>query len=195
MSGENTLTVNSIDGRPSLIVYETQSGVIFHIKPLNLATLRAIQVKAADLFPYPEKRPYQHIEENGFSPEQLSDPLENPDYVQDCAAVDAERKVWVDRAVFNYATTCPKYPTPEAMVAAFKPQLDKLREIAKLPEDDLDAVLFHLVLTWNKPVADSEGRWAVADNEYAKIIRLAIQVTPLTAAEVAESVKYFRPVL
>ena len=192
MSGHD---VTQQDGRPVIIVHETYSGVMVHITPVNLPTLRAVQLKAQDLFPYPNKTQYQQPEENGFAPGQLTSAEDNPQYGIDCRAVDVERKVWTDRAIFDYAVRFPKYPTREALVDAFKAQLDRLRQIAKLPDDDDEAVLFHLVLTWNQPALDEDNKLAVASNEYGQIIKLAIQTLALTPDEVTAGIRFFRPVL
>lgn len=186
MADNNVLTVDQINGRPSVFVYEALSGTIFHVTPINLPTLRAIQLKAQDLYPYPDPKPYQIEDpsEVAFTPGQVSRAEDNPDYVTACKVVDLERAKWADRAIFDYAVTCPKYPTQDAMVQAFKPQLDKLRKIAKFEDTDseYDIVLLHLVLTGN------EGGLS----DYVRIIRLAIQAVALAPAEVAQGIRFFR---
>ncbi len=186
MSGEtlNTMT----DGKPSVIIYETGSGVVAHITPLNLATLKAIQVRAADLHPYPDKAPYQKPEENAFVEGQMTAAEDNPQYVVDCKAVDIQRAQWADRTIFSYAVKFPKYPTREALVAAFSDKLSYLRGIAELPEDDYEAIIHHIILIW-QPM----GRPHEAD--YSCCIRLACQSILLTPSEVHEGIKFFRPQL
>ncbi len=195
MSGEHTLKLSDMDGRPSIVVYETQSGVIAHVTPLSLPTLRAIQLKAKDEFPYPDPRPYQVPEENAFVETQLTPAEDNPDYVAACHAVDNQRKQWLDRAVFDYAVHFPKYPTPRALVDGFRERLDALRKIAVLPEDDYEAVLFHLVLTWNQVGITPQGELRETNTEYARLIQLAIQTVALTPDEVTAGVRFFRPYL
>lgn len=189
------MTEPNVDGKPVVIIYEAQSGVNFHITPLSLPTLRAIQSKAKDKFPHPDKRPYQQPEENAFVEGQLTPAEDNPDYVAACADVDAERGQWVDRTIFNFAVRCPKYPTKEAMVAGYRVQLDALREIANLPDDDYEAVLFHLVLTWNQLATNSENKLVTSGSDYARIIQLAIQTVALTPDEVTAGIRFFRPVV
>lgn len=192
MTDHNVLKVDDIEGRPSLIIYETQTGVIEHIKPINLATLRAIQLKAADLFPYPDKKPYQHQEENAFAEVQLSPAEDNPEYLLACKAVDAERAQWVDRAIFNFAVRFPKYSTRQALIDAFAEELKALREIAVLPEDDYEAVVFHLVLSWNQ-VGVSNSQFAPVSSDFSRSVQLAIQTVALTPDEVTAGVRFFRP--
>lgn len=196
MSVENNgaLKVTDTEGRPIQYIYETQGGVIFHVTPINLATLKAIQLKAADKYPYPDPEPFQVPDpaDVSFAPGQTSKAEDNPLYVNECKAVDRERKQWVDRTIFDYCVTCPKYPSREALVAGFRTKLDRLRTIATLPDDDYEAVLFHLVLTWNNVLVDSKGL-SVGANEYGHIMELAIQTVALTPSEVAAGVRYFRP--
>lgn len=192
---DNATGGESVNGRPALIVYETFSGVVFHITPVNLPTLRAIQLKAEDLFKYPDPKPYQQPEENAFSDGQLTPPEDNPEYVAACHKIDAERAQWADRAIFDYAVRCPKYPRPEDLVTAFKDELAKLRQIAVLPEDDYEAVLLHLVLSWNQVGLDSNKEFRPASSDYSRIIQLAIQTIALTPAEVQDGVRFFRPQL
>jgi len=191
----NSLKVTDVDGRPSLFIYESQSGVVWHVKPLNLATLRAIQMKAVEKFPYPDPKPYQQPEENSFDPNQMTPASNNPVYVELCREKDVERTQWTDRTIFNYAARCPKYPTREALVQAFADELKALREIAVLPDDDYEAVLFHLVLTFNQVGEDANGRYTPASSDYTRIIRLAIQTVALTPDEVSAGIRFFRPQL
>ena len=195
MSENNVLKVTDNEGRPTVIIYETQSGVLYHITPLSLPTLRAIQLKAADRFPYPDKKPYQVPDpvEVAFSEGQVSAAEDNPDYIAACREVDSERARWVDRAIFDYAAHCPKYPTKEALVMAFKAKLENLREIANLPDDDYEAVLFHLVLTWNQLATNEDNKLVTAGSDYIRIIQLAIQTVALTPDEVTAGIRFFRP--
>ena len=193
MIDNNVLTVDGLNGRPVRVIYECSSGVIFHITPLNLATLRAIQLKAQDLFPYPDKLPYQTPDENAFAPGQLSPAEENPDYLEACKKVDFERGQWADKTVFNYAAKMPKYPTKQSLIDDFQEPLNALREIAILPQDDYEAVMLHLVLTWNQVGVDKSGSYREAQSDYSRIVQLAIQTVALTPAEVVSGVRFFRP--
>jgi hypothetical protein len=176
------LKINSVDGRPALIVHECLSGVIFHITPLSLPTLRAIQLKAADIYPYPGKAPYQVPDpvEVAFTEGQKSRAEDNPDYIEACKKVDTERAKWVDKTVFNYAAKMPKYSTKEALLMAYEGQLKALKEIAVFDkeDDDYDIILLNFILTGNA--------------DYATIIRLAVQAVALSAEEVSAGIRFFR---
>lgn len=197
MTDNNVTTINTVEGKPSLFIYETLSGIIFHCLPISLPTLRAIQMKASDKFPYPNPEPYRILdpEDVSFTPGQASKADENPLYIADCQAVDNERKHWSDRAVFDYAVKCPKYPTKADMVAAYKEQLDKLKEIATFDKemDDYEIVLFHIVLSWNQPAKNAKGNLVAVSNEYGRILELIMQTVALSPAEVQAGVRFFRP--
>lgn len=190
----NGATKLEIEGRPAITIYESSAGVLFHITPASLPTLRAIQLKSEDLFPYPDEKSYEKEdpEDVALTPGQVSSASDNPEYIAACQAIDAERKQWTERAIFNYCVKCPKYPTEEAMVAAFKPQLDALREIAVVDLSDFETVLFHIVLTWNNIIRNSNGNLVVTSNEYGRIIELCVQTVALTPAEVQAGIRFFR---
>lgn len=182
-------------GKPAITVYECNSGVVAFITPLNLATLRAINLKSEIVIPYPDPKPYQQeLGELAAIPGTLSDPNENPEYVEKCKQVDSDRKNWVSRAIFDYAVTFPAFPTKDDLVKHFETQLAKLRMIAELPEDDYEATLFHIVLTWNEPAKNKNtGNLEPVATEYGRIISLAIQTVALTPGEVTAGIRFFRP--
>jgi hypothetical protein len=180
------------EGKPAIIEYETYSGVLVHIKPVNIATLRAIQMKAIEKFPYPDKAEYQLPDENAFG--GLGSAEDNPDYLNKCREIDSERGLWTDKTIFAYAVKFPKYATQQEMVNDFMSQLIELRGFGVLPEDDYEAVLHHLVLTWNQPVV-RDNQLQAGNTEWARIIQMAIQTIPLTADEVSNGVRFFRPTL
>lgn len=183
-----------IDGNKTVIIYESGSGVIFWIAPLSLPTLRAIQIKARSVFPDVDPTPYRYPEENAFGGEsQLTPAEDDPEYIQKVAEVEAERSKWTKRAVFEYAAKMPKYHTRELLLEAFREQLTELRKIADLPEDDYEAVMFHIVLSWNQVGEDSDGKLAPVSNDFNRIYQLAIQTVALEPSEVAAGIKFFRP--
>lgn len=180
--------ITDVDGKPSVIVWESAAGVVFHITPVNLATLRAIQLKAADIYPYPDAKEYEIKEnpETAFDPNQVLPASKNPEYLKLCLEVDAERDKWADRAIFDYAVTTPKYVNRDDLIEAFKSQLGKLRKIANLPDDDYEAVMFNIVLSGQERV---NNRWVT---DYNRVVGMAIQTFALTASEVAAGIRFFR---
>jgi len=194
-SGQLNGNTAGVEGRPSVIIYETQSGVICHITPINLATARAIQLKAEELFPYPKPEDYRKPLENTFGDTPLLDkPEENPEYVKLCQAVDHERQAWRDRAIFLYAVRFPKYPTHEDLENAFRPRLAELKQIAKLDADnDFEAILLHIVLSGDTSGRNKSGELVSVESEFSKIIKMAIQTIALTPDEVTIGARFFRP--
>lgn len=180
------------DGQPVIIVYECNSGVVFWVTPINLPTLRAIQLKARSLFPDVDKTPYQQPQENAFSEGQLTPAEDNPDYLKAVAELDAERSRWIKLAVFKYAAKMPKFPTEQDLIQAYQFQLAKLREIADLPADDYEAIMFHIVLSWNQVGEDSDGKLTHTDNDFNRIYQLCIQTVALEPSEVTAGIRFFR---
>jgi hypothetical protein len=177
-------------GKPSIVRYHTQSGVILHITPLNLATLRAINLMADDKFPYPDAKDYEKPIENAFVEGQTESGTVNPEYIEACKPIDQQRREWTDKAVFHFAVRFQDYPTQSDLIQHYAPRLLELRKIAKVQEDDFEAVLHHLVLTGNT-VISNKGLQA-SSSEYIDIIRIAIQTVALTPEEVTVGVRFFR---
>lgn len=191
----NGATKSEMEGRPAITLYEASSGVVFYITPISLPTLRAIQLKAEDLFPYPDEKLYEIPDpaDIALTPGQVSPASDNPEYIALCKDIDTERKAWTERAIFNYCVKCPKYPTEDAMISAFKPQLDALRNIAVIDMNDFDTILFHIVLTENKTMRNANGNLVIVSNEYGRIIEMCVQAVALSASEVSAGVRFFRP--
>jgi hypothetical protein len=179
-------------GRPSIVRFETMSGVILHITPLNIATLRAINLKSDELFPYPDKKQYEVPLENAFVEGMVDSAENNPEYLKACEPVDQQRKEWTDKAVFHYAVRFQDYPTRESLINAFAPRLLELRKIALVQEDDYEAILHHLVLTGNTIIKGTTGALQALSSEYVDVIRIAIQTVALTPEEVTQGVRFFR---
>lgn len=188
----DALTVTDVNGRPSKIVYECLAGEIVHIKPVSLALYRAIQQKAIELFPLPDSDLYTQPEENAFDPAQRTNPNDNPEYIKKVNEVESQRKEWVDKKVFDYAVSFPRYETKDDLVAAYQNELTELRKIADLPKDDYEAILFYIILAWNA-VNNKGNGWYATGNEFSKIIMLAIQTIALSPPEVAAGIRFFRP--
>lgn len=183
---------NDTIGKPSIVRFETQAGVVLHITPLNLATLRAINLKANELFPYPDKKPYEVPLENAFVEGMVDSAENNPEYLKACEPVDQQRKEWTYNAVFQYAVRFQDYPTRENVINAFAPRLLELRKIAIVQEDDYEAILHHLVLTGNTVIRGNKDAWQALTSEYVDVIQIAIQTVALTPEEVTQGVRFFR---
>lgn len=183
-------------GRPAITEYEAQSGVMFNIAPINLPTLRAIQLKALELFPDIDPFPYTEPEENAFDPSQRTDPKQNPEYLKAVQKVGKQRKEWVDKTIFTYCVTMPAYPSQKELIEAYGDKLRALKAIAIIEfESDYEAILFHILLSWNLPALDGNNQMVPKENEYGRIISLCIQTVALTPAEVTSAARLFRPAI
>lgn len=133
------------DGHPVQIEYETVAGVIVRVTPLSIYTIQALKVKAADEFPYPDKTIYQVESElmaSGFIPAE-----ENKDYIDACQQLDLQRSKWRIRQTIELACEYPGFNSRDAMIANYRPALEKLRRVIALDEDEWQAVLNHCVFT------------------------------------------------
>jgi len=176
----------------SRIIHETMSGVVVHITPINLPTLRAIQLRAEKVFPDPDPTPFQHPEENAFDPSQMTRAEDDPQYMELLNKTKSDRARWVDKAIFTYCATFPDYPTSKSLIDRYYGDLTVLRSFAELPEDDYEAIVYHIVLNGNKVGVDQSGQLTPTSSDFSKIVQLAIQVIALTPDEVVEGIKFFR---
>lgn len=168
-----------ITGYPSVIVFETMSGVIVHIAPPSAFTVQAIKQRAEELFPYPDPAPYELPIENAADPSIKMSAGENPEYKALCAPIDAERTRWIVAAMIDLACSYPAFPDQNHMLAHFRPQLEKIKAIASLDEDEWQAVLKHCVFT------------GVRDRQTVFDLAMQSKNIPLTPGEVVEGIRFF----
>lgn len=166
-------------GRPVVVEYETLSGVMIHITPLSIFTINAVTDRAEEMFPYPDPLPYEMPIENAV--DGVKAPAnQNPEYQELCRPIDAERMEWRVTVSIDLACAFPAFDSRDAMLARYRPALEKLRRVAVLPEDDWQAVLLHCVFT---------GR-----GERQTVLDIATQskTIPLTPGEVVDGIRFFR---
>ncbi len=195
-------------GNPSLIVYETKSGIVCHIEVINIATLRAIKNRAQEVYPYPDKADYPVTLQGSFISEELKKAAEieaadsNPEYQKACRAVDLERDTFENGAILEIAVRFVRqhnpgetalYYTADELVNHFAGKLLKLRKFADLPEDDYEAVVWHCVFNGNRLIPHREsGALTSTDWDFAYVKQLAIQQIPLSHSEVMAGIRYFQ---
>lgn len=165
---------------PVVVGYETMSGVMIHVTPLSVFTINAIHERSADEYPYPDPKPYEKPLENAADRSIKAPAMDDPEYKALCKAVDEERMAWRVRVSIDLACEYPAFDSREAMMAYFRPKLEKIRLAAALPDDEWQAVLMHCVFT---------GR-----HDRQTVINIATQDErlPLTPAEVVEGIRFFR---
>lgn len=198
---ENNPSTDSNPALPSIIEYITQSGVLIHISPLSLFLIMAIIAKSEEIYSYPDERDYRLTEmeingvltdasllASGFYPA-----TENPEYVALCKKVDTERLDWQGYAFIEMACTFPQYESRDAMIATFRPQLEKMRHFASIPEDEWHAVLDFCVFTKKIEFVVDKGR-KITTTERNNVILLAQQNSnlTLTTPEVVGAMRVFR---
>lgn len=171
---------SSVTGYPSVIVYETLSGMIVHVTPPSAFTIKAIKLRAEELFPYPDPAPYETPIENAVDPSIKQSAWDNPAYQALCVPIDAERTRWIVATAIDLACSYPAFPDQNHMLAHFRPQLEKIKAVVPLDEDEWQAVLKHCVFTGFK------DRQTVFD------LTIQSQQIPLTPGEVVEGMRFFR---
>lgn len=185
------MDTSGIQVAKDVIRYVTASGVEVHITPINMATLRAINLKGENLFPFPDPTPYR-LPIPDTEPVLYDNADANPEWVKISDEIKAKRQEWVNDAILKYAVKFPLFPTRESLIAHFASDLMALRKIAVLPEDDFDAVLYHLVLSGNRARRDNDNNLHTLRSDYGIIINACIQTMPLTQEEILEGVRFFR---
>lgn len=192
------MTDNGLTGKPGVIEQETMSGVIVQVTPLSIFTLEAIRVKAETLFPYPDKTDYRLPLENA-APGVTLPAEDNPEYQALCKAVDNQRWEHEQAACLDLACAYPQFSDRAAMLDHFAPRLAQIAEYAALPEDKWRAVLEHCVFTGTAslPKYSGTGERAGFEQTSERILFVLIArqnaAIPLTAAEVRESFRVYRP--
>lgn len=174
------LSEAQVTGYPSVIVYETMSGVVVHTTPLSAFTVQAVKARAEELFPYPDPEPYRMTLENVADPSIKGPAKDNPEYQALCQPIDAERIKWIASTCIDLACNYPAFPDQAHMLAFFRPQLEKLKTAVSLDDDEWQAVLKHCVFTGRK------DRQTVFD------LAIQSQGIPLTPGEVVEGIRFFR---
>lgn len=197
------------NGSPSLIEYETKSGIVCHIDMINIATLRAIKLRAETLYPYPDKTAYKvDLSGGSFADDAIRIAAEiegaetNPDYIRAKMLVNIERDNYENSAILDIAVKFVsqqyedgtfQYYTSETLVNRFASQLLKLRRYAELPDDDYEAAVWYCVFNGNmlRPHKDS-GALEAVNWDFTYVKQLAIQQIPLSHSEVVAGIRYFR---
>lgn len=159
---------------PKIIRHTFDSGVEAIIHPVSPFTFRAIRVKAAERFPYPDPEPYRKPVEHGV-PGLMSRPEDDEDYKRLCAEADNQRGTYFTEALLDLALEFPV--GRDALIERFAAQRKSLAEWVTLPEDDWEATLKHCIL--------------IGTNEPQLIADIAMQAAPLTQEEVAEGATSF----
>lgn len=162
---------------PSVTELELSSGVVVWIRPMSLNDQRLIHEQMDKLYPLPAEADFKIPvpEDQATIPGQT---------MTDTAAYNTARGL---AGIKQYAywmrthmLTCVDFPEGvDAIVERYLPEIKRKRRALELPEDDLEAVIFHSVIQ-------------TPDDE--KLISTAIRQTlPVEMSEVVSQLRIFRP--
>jgi hypothetical protein len=191
---DNMVSKNDGSGLPAVVEYETQSGVLIYVTPLSLFTVQAVVNRSELEYPYPDEKPYRVESElfaSGFIPAS-----ENEEYQALCQNVDQQRAEWQNDAFIELACEYPKHFSREAMIAHFRPHLEKLRQFIDMGKDDWQNVLNYCVFTGTVDVIDMNNK-RHRTSERHRVIQIARQNSnlQLSMSEVVEGLRVFRLVI
>lgn len=173
---------------PTFVEYTTLSGVTLYISPLNIPAVKAIGLKAAELFPYPDPTPYRKQMENAVEG-VLTPPEDDPDYVALVTTADSKRNEWSNRAILDYCVTFPDFSGRDEILNFFAAKRDALRKIAKFEDnDDWNVTLYHIILS-GSPIRSGANR----GSDFVNVLNICVQSVELTGGEVLNGIRMFRP--
>lgn len=162
---------------PSVTELVLSSGMVVWIRPVSLNDQRLIHSQMDSKYPLPREADYKIPvpEDQASVPGQTMTDTEA--YRTALGMVGKERQVYFMRA---HILTCVDFPEgTDAVVARFRPEIERKRKTLPLPEDDLEAVIFYSVIQ-------------TLDDE--KLIASAInQTLPVSMPEVVDQLRIFRP--
>ena len=154
------------------------SGVVIWVRPMSLNDQRLIIEQTNKLYPLPQERDYKipvPADQASF-PEQTM--LDVDAYKQAAGAIGVLRATYWIRAHIMTSVDFPE--GVETIIARYLPEIQRKRKFLTLPEDDLEAVIFHSVIT-------------TPDDE--KLIRDTLtKALPVEVSEVTSQLRIFRPV-
>lgn len=166
-------------GRPTIITHELTSGVIVHITPLTAQAVMLLKNKANDRYPNPDPKPYEERIEGAVVETAVIPAEQNPEYVRLRGLAQEKRTTYMREFALE---KCVTYPEGKAEIIARKREfLEGFRELdPDLNLDDWQTVL-------DLVVASSEEQLGMA--------ALALRAAPVEPHEVADGIRYFRPLV
>jgi Trp operon repressor len=158
------------------------SGEYVYVQSLSIYAIRALQDKAEELFPAPDKSEYEKPlpEDKAIEPGQVIPAEENPDYQQRMKIIEEQRSQYVN----HQAIVLCVHPRveKEALIKKYAARLEQMRQIMVVPPDEWEATLKMCVIASQ----EDSGQIAVA-------IR-GLNTIP-SEEEVVDGMRIFRPLL
>lgn len=172
--------------KPIVITYELDSGVRVDVKPLSLATFKAIFEKGKAEFPDPDPADYVIKPEPGTAAHDdvVISADENPEYRTLLQEAQEARAQFMHRRLLRHSITFPDFPDTAAVMAYFAPQIealadDGLIELADGTDDRWWQTYIHCIIS----SADDQTMIALA----------AQSGVPITEGEERDALRSFRP--
>lgn len=162
---------------PSVTELVLSSGVTVWIRPMSVSDQRLIIERMKKLHPLPSEADFKIPvpEDMATIPGQMMTDTET--YKQAVGIAGAQQRAYWLRA---HMLTCVDFPEgTDTIVGRYLPEIQRKRKFLDLPEDDLEAVIFHSVIK----TPDDEN-----------LISSAItQTLPVEMSEVVSQLRIFRP--
>lgn len=163
---------------PSVTELVMSSGVVVWIRPASLNDQRLIHEEMNKLHPLPREADYKILvpEDQATIPGQTMTDTEN--YRQALGIVSKARQMFFIRA---HILTCLDFPEgADAVIARYLPEIQRKRKyLTSIPEDDLEAVIFHAVMQ--------------TQDDEKLITGVITQTLPVEMSEVISQLRIFRP--
>lgn len=159
------------------------SGIRVHVAPLSRYQRNALQERAEQIYPMPDKTLYEEeLSEDVAIPGTKIPAEENPEYQNEVGLVLRARSEFISTHMMNLCLTYPDFPGgKEELIAYFATDIAAQREIMNLPDDPWEATLRFAII---RSVAD--------ERDTGDIIRESF---PITESEVSEAIRVFRPAI
>jgi hypothetical protein len=123
------------------------SGELVHVQPLSIYVVRALENKAQEIYPFPDKAEYEKPldDAKALEPGQKIPAEENPDYQKAYTNATKLQARYSNERCFMLSIE--PVVGREKLIAKYKTRIAQMREMMTLPDDDWEATLRFCVLT------------------------------------------------
>lgn len=159
-----------------VIAIDTAALGTVYVPKFSMFMMRAIMQRAEELYPLPDPKPYEQPMPDAVIEGDVIPASQNPEYTKLLSNVMLKRNQHLQNAIIS-GLQLPENCTREEVIAAYKTNLDQLREYASLPDDDFVAIMRNCILS---------------PEEYRDIVTAATKEQPLTQEEIRANLRIFR---
>lgn len=152
------------------------SGEIVYVQPLSIYLVRALQDKAQELFPFPDKTQYEKTldDAKAIEPGQVIPAEDNPEYQKLYDIAAEKQQNYVNEKCI--ALSVEPVQGRQVMIKKYKARIVQMREMMTLPDDEWDATLRFCILTsradFNKVTEAIMGRGLPREEEILNGMRI-----------------------